>query len=175
MKNIIPKLTEYDKDNGYISNINITLRKLHATEKDYLKLYSWCQNKFVYEWFEQRILSYDEIVKKYQNKLQKKIQDLYIIKLNQKDIGLVQIYKFENDITLAELDKYRNIYEYDLFIGEKEYLNKGIGPKVVNFINKLIYKKYNADLIILRPFKRNIRAIKCYQKCGFREILEYEG
>lgn len=30
----------------------------------YKLLYKWCSNKFVYEWFEQRILSYDEIVKK---------------------------------------------------------------------------------------------------------------
>ena len=35
-------------------------------ENDTYKLVNkWCSNKFVYEWFEQRILSYDEIVKKY--------------------------------------------------------------------------------------------------------------
>ena len=39
----------------------------------------------------------------------------------------------------------------------------------------MIYLKYNADAIILRPFKRNIRAIKCYLKCGYNVIDEYNG
>ena len=39
----------------------------------------------------------------------------------------------------------------------------------------MIYQKYNADSIILRPFKRNERAIKCYQKCNFEKVHEYIG
>lgn len=134
------------------------------TSEDYLKLYNWCKQEFVYEWFEQRILTYDEIVDKYERKLKEGKQDLYIIKSSNKDIGLAQIYKYKD-----------NTYEYDLFIGEEDYLDKGIGTKVVNEINNIIYTKYKADSIILRPFKRNIRAVKCYLKCGFRIIDEYLG
>lgn len=142
--------------------IMISFRDLSSN--DFLKLYEWCKQEFVYEWFEQRILSYDEIVNKYERKLKEGKQDLYIILYDDKDIGLVQIYKY-ND----------NTYEYDLFIGEEEYLNKGIGTKVVNKVNSIIYDKYKVDSIILRPFKRNIRAIKCYLKCGFKTIDEYLG
>ena len=39
----------------------------------------------------------------------------------------------------------------------------------------MIYNNYNADAIILRPFKRNIRAIKCYTKNDFKIIDEYIG
>ncbi len=150
----------------------IEFRELNDSKEDYLKLYNWCQNKDVYEWFEQRVLSYSEIVSKYKNKINKKEQDLYIIMLDNKDIGLVQIYKFNNDINI-NLDIYKNIYEYDLFIGDSDYLNKGIGKKIVSKMNDYIYGKYDADAIILRPFERNIRAIKCYQKCGFNEIYKY--
>ena len=45
----------------------------------YRLLYKWCSNKFVYEWFEQRILSYDEIVKKYKKKLLEGKQTLLLI------------------------------------------------------------------------------------------------
>lgn len=161
--------------NSYINNLDISFRKLHDIKKDYEKLYNWCKNKQVYEWFEQRILSYNEIVNKYKYKLKNEEQDLYIIRSNNKDIGLVQIYKFENDINLSSLDKYKNIYEYDLFIGEEDYLNKGIGKKIVDTINEIVYKKYHADSIILRPFKRNGRAIGCYQKCNFEKVDEYVG
>ena len=139
------------------------------------QLYKWCSQEFVYEWFEQRKLSYDEIKNKYKNKLKNKIQDLFIITHNNIDIGLVQIYKYNNEIKLKQLQNYKNIYEYDLFIGEEDYLSKGIGSNVVKLINKMIYEKYNSDAIILRPFKRNVRAIKCYEKCKFKNIYEYIG
>ena len=148
----------------------ITFRSLKDTEKDYKQLHKWCSKDYVYEWFEQRILSYDEIVNKYQKKLNDQIQKLFIIKSNNKDIGLVQIYKYDEI-----LDNYKNVYEYDIFIGEEDYLNKGIGKKVIAKANEMIYKDYHADAIILRPFKRNIRAIKCYKKCGFKHINDYDG
>ncbi len=150
----------------------IEFRELNDSKEDYLKLYNWCQNKDVYEWFEQRKLSYDEIVNKYKKKLIDKIEDLYIVMLDNNDIGLVQVYKFNNDINI-NLDKYKNIYEYDIFIGDSDYLNKGIGKKIVSKTNDYIYSKYDADAIILRPFERNIRAIKCYQKSSFEIIYKY--
>ena len=143
---------------------NITFRKLEDNSNDYKLLHKWCQNEFVYEWFEQRILSYDEIVNKYKNKLEEGKQELLIIKCDNKDIGLVQIYAYDEDT-----------YEYDLFIGEEKYLDKGIGTIIVNKVNNCIHDKYRVSSIILRPFKRNIRAIKCYEKCGFKNINEYLG
>ncbi len=171
---IEPNLS-FKEFNNSINNLDIHLRKLRNSKEDYKKLYTWCQNPFVYEWFEQRRLTYDEIVNKYKSKLKEKKQDLYIIQSNQQDIGLVQIYSFDGDLAVPLLHQYKNIYEYDLFIGESEYLNKGIGQKIINSINDMLYKKYGADAIILRPFAKNERAIKCYQKCHFEKIYEYLG
>lgn len=153
--------------------MNISFRKLEDSKKDFDLLYKWCQEEYIYEWFEQRILSYDEIVTKYKNKFGK--QELFVIKVDNKDIGFTQIYKYDHDTNISNLDNYTNIYEFDIFIGEKDYLSKGIGTNIVKEINNMIYSKYKADAIILRPFKRNIRAIKCYQKCDYRIIDEYEG
>lgn len=153
---------------------NISLRNLKDNDNDYSKLYNWCQNEYVYKWFEQRKLSYNEIVNKYQTKLKDDNQKLFIIKCNNIDIGYTQIYKYINDINLP-LDICKNIYEFDLFIGENNYLSKGIGKIIINKICETIYKKYNADAIILRVFKENIRAIKCYEKCNFKKIYEYIG
>lgn len=155
--------------------MDITFRLLKNNDNEFKQIHKWCENKFVYEWFEQRVLSLDEITKKYKNKLEKDIQKLFIIQYKGKDIGLVQLYKFEYDIKIDELNKYKNIYEFDLFIGEKEYLSKGIGTDIVRLINEKVYSKYLADAIILRPFKRNIRAIKCYEKCNYKLIKEYNG
>lgn len=164
----------FNEFNCYINNLNITFRKLKNSKSDYELLYKWCNNKWVYEYFEQRKLKYSEIVNKYKIKLKEKKQKLFIIKSDSKDIGLVQIYKYENDLKIENLNKYKNLYEYDLFIGDNDYLNKGLGKKIVRCINDVIYKNYFADGIILRPFKRNIRAVKCYKYCDFKEIYRYK-
>ena len=39
----------------------------------------------------------------------------------------------------------------------------------MNIVNNYIYDNYSADCIVLRPFKRNTNAIKCYQKVWFKE------
>lgn len=108
--------------------MNISFRELISN--DFKQLYEWCSQRFIYEWFEQRVLSYDEIVKKYTNKLNGGKQNLFIIECDNKDIGFVQIYIFENDVDI-KIDKYNHIYEFDLFIGEEEYISKGIGTTIV--------------------------------------------
>lgn len=145
----------------------ISFRNLIDSEEDYKLIYNWCSKRQVYEWFEQRILSYDEIVNKYKNKIGK--QEVLIIEYENIPIGLIQIYKYD-----GKIDNYKNIYEYDLFIGEN-LLNKGIGSEVINLINRKIFFELHADLIVLRPFKRNERAIKCYTKCGFKHLYDYDG
>ena len=155
--------------------MNISFRKLRDCNDDFMLLHKWCQNKYIYEWFEQRKLSFDEIVVKYRNKLNGGKQELFIIQSDGKDIGYTQMYKFEYDHDIKNIESYNNIYEFDLFIGEEEYLSKGIGAIIIKNISNMIYSKYNADSIMLRSFKRNIRAIKCYQKCNYKIVDEYLG
>ena len=144
----------------------IKLRPLEKNDNDFDLLYKWCNEEFVYKWFEQKPLSKTEIIHKYTKKLEEGKQTLYIIQYQGKDIGYTQIYPYEKEKT---------IYEYDLFIGEKAFLNRGLGVKIIEVINEKISNDYKVGTYILRPFKRNIQAIKCYKKTGFKIIEEYEG
>ena len=103
-------------------------------------------------------------------KILSKKQDLFFIIYHRKKIGFVQIYQYNEKIS-----GYNNLYEYDLFIGEPELISKGIGTQVVNYIDDYIYKNYLCDGIVLRPFDRNKRAIRCYEKCDFKRVNEYIG
>lgn len=146
----------------------IELIEISESNIDYDLIHDWCKNKFVYEWFEQRILSKEEIKQKYSNKLFNSQQKLFYISCNNKYIGLVQYYL--SDYKFGNNEK---IYEYDLYIGDSEYLSKGIGKEIIKKVNKIIFEKEIANRIILRPFTRNTRACKCYEKCGFTKINEY--
>ena len=95
---------------------NIKLVKIDNSNVNYDLLYSWCQDKNVYEWFEQRILTKEEIVNKYNNKLNNSDQTLLYIDKDNSHIGLVQFYKSD-----YEYENKNNIYEYDLFIIQPKY------------------------------------------------------
>ncbi len=151
------------------SSILPNISKIRNNKKDYKLLYKWCKNKQVYEYFDKRKLKYSEIVDKFKTKLMGEKQELFIIRLDNKNIGLMQIYKYKNDLKIEKLNKYRNIYEYDLFVYDN-YLNMDLSEKIIMCINDMIYKKYSADGILLRLFKRDTKAIKCCLNCDFKEI-----
>lgn len=152
----------------------IDLIEFTDKKDNYKLMYKWCSQEFIYKWFEQRKLSFEEIENKYKNKLLENQQHLFFINFNDAKIGFVQIYKYDdkkNDILI----KYNNIFEYDIFIGDSEYLCRGFGTKIVNYVNNYIYDNYLCNCIVLRPFDRNKIAINCYEKCGFEKVDEYIG
>ena len=55
-------------------------------------------------------------------------------------------------------------------IGEVDYWSKGIGTKYTRMIFDFLKKERNADSVILDPHQNNPRAIRMYQKAGFRIV-----
>ena len=104
----------------------IGLIKFTDKKDNYELLYKWCSQEFIYEWFEQRKLSYEEIENKYKNKLLANQQQLFFINYNDNKIGFVQIYKYD-DKKSESFKKYDSIAEY-------------------NFENHLYWVTYNGEL-----------------------------
>lgn len=80
---------------------------------------------------------------------------------------MVQYYKSESD-KLNKLGIYGNTYEIDIFIGEKNSCNKGIGTKIISIVTDYLFESCGAKQIILTPQARNMRAIKCYINAGYK-------
>jgi RimJ/RimL family protein N-acetyltransferase len=56
----------------------------------------------------------------------------------------------------------------DQFIGDEAYLNRGVGTKAVKMFVEMIMHKHAPVSIILDPSPDNKRAIRCYEKAGFK-------
>ncbi len=56
----------------------------------------------------------------------------------------------------------------DQFIGEEDCINRGIGEKSIRMFVELIIQERKPASIILDPSPDNKRAIRCYEKVGFR-------
>ncbi len=159
--------------NNLIDN-DILLRKLCNTEEDYKLLEKWYKEQEVYYHFEQRMLNYDEIVNKYYPRtLNNAKVPVYIIEYNHQPIGIIQ-YQIINDENkrLYNLEDSK-VYEMDIFIGELNLHNKGIGTRSVKLMSYYLFKDENADLVVMCPLKDNINGIRCYEKAGFKVSREF--
>lgn len=56
-------------------------------------------------------------------------------------------------------------------IGEPQYRGKGYGTESMNLLLKFAFRGLNMHRVNLNVFAFNQRAIRCYEKCGFK----YEG
>jgi RimJ/RimL family protein N-acetyltransferase len=65
----------------------------------------------------------------------------------------------------------------DQFIGEQDYLNRGVGTAAVKLFIEMLREKERPQKIILDPHPANRRAIRCYEKAGFRhyETVKHEN
>ena len=95
-----------------------------------------------------------------------------IIEYQGQAIGYLQMYKLDNEA----LEEYsyqstnKVIYGVDQFIGEPEYWNKGIGTKFMRLVLQYLTNSKGAEIVILDPHADNPRAIRCYEKVGFKKI-----
>jgi RimJ/RimL family protein N-acetyltransferase len=76
---------------------------------------------------------------------------------NKKPIGYFQYY-FEMGGTIG----------IDQFIGEENYLNRGVGTRAIKVFVGMIARRHRPTRIVLDPSPENKRAIRCYEKVGFK-------
>lgn len=60
--------------------------------------------------------------------------------------------------------------ELGIVIGEKEFWNKGYGSDVIRSVANFAFTKLNISRIRLNVYQYNPRAIRAYEKCGFKKI-----
>ena len=78
--------------------------------------------------------------------------------------------KIIGTIGLHSIDHINRTSTLGIFIGDKNYWNKGYGTEAIQLILDFGFNYLNLNNIDLALMEFNERALKCYQKCGFKEI-----
>ena len=100
----------------------------------------------------------------------------FIILLDDEPIGYVvycDLYAYK---TLCKepsgvfTDEPDGTYCIDLFIAEEAYLNRGYGTQLVKQFSNMLLAKENAKRVLIDPSPDNKRAIRCYEKAGFKPV-----
>ena len=85
-----------------------------------------------------------------------------IVTLNEdKMIGSISLEKISNINRTATLG---------IFIGDKDYWSKGYGSEAIKLLLDYGFNYLNLHSINLTVMSFNERAVKCYKKCGFKEV-----
>lgn len=71
---------------------------------------------------------------------------------------------------LLNVDLVNRKAELGIFIGEKEYWGKGYGTETIELLLDFSFNLLNLNSVMLVVRAFNKRAIKCYEKCGFKLI-----
>lgn len=151
------------------------LRVRTLTSKDLSILIKWLTDDRVLEFYGGRDQNFTEqdIIKEYYEE-DNEIATRLIVECNNIPIGYVQVYDMIDEFYDSyHYDKSDEIvYCMDQFIGEPDYWNKGIGTRFMGMILEYLVTEKNANAVILDPHQNNPRAVRMYEKAGFKIIKE---
>lgn len=151
---------------------DIYLRDIVDNEEEYKRLYNWCLSPSVYKYFEQRILSYDEVVSKYKRRVGNEEVKTLIILYKAREIGLVQYEKMDEEDRERFGILLDDVVSIDIFIGDSSFYGLGIGTRVVKYISKYLLSKF--DMVIANVQSTNDSSINMCLKSGFKKLREVD-
>ncbi len=77
--------------------------------------------------------------------------------------------KMIGTVSLEDINNINRTATLGIFIGDKDYRDKGYGTEAIKLILEYGFKYMNLNNIKLDLMAFNTRALKCYEKCGFKE------
>jgi aminoglycoside 6'-N-acetyltransferase len=150
-------------------NDHLGIRTL--TEKDAPLLVKWLSDPQVLEYYEGRDKAHNlALVKQHYFEDRDEITQC-IIMYENKAIGYIQFYPISEE----ERERYgyeapeEAVFGMDQFIGETEFWNQGIGTHLITSMRDYIVSQ-GVKIIVMDPQAWNHRALRCYEKCGFKKV-----
>ena len=159
----------------YIDITSEDIRIRSMTDNDYPIMLKWLTDNRVLEFYGGRDIHYDSAaLKSHYSEVWDTIYYRVILEYKGNAIGYGQMYKIYGEM-YEEYHYPQNgetVFATDQFIGEPEYWSKGIGTKYMQTVISLLKTQQSADAVLVDPHKNNPRAIRAYEKAGFKIIGE---
>jgi len=77
--------------------------------------------------------------------------------------------EYIGNISYGNVDWKNRHCEIAIMIGEEKYRNRGLGTEALVTLLDFIFNELNLHRVELKVYDFNERAIKCYEKCGFKK------
>src|SRR5258708_5300557 len=137
-------------------------------------IFMWYQEPHVIEWY-----SFDE--PKTLEATAAKFADIFsgkdpvsafLMLTDGAPIGYIQAYQIgDHDEYAKALQVHPNAVGVDLFIGEPDYVHRGLGSRILKqFVRQIVFEEMSAEYCVIGPETGNKIAIRAYEKAGFEYI-----
>jgi aminoglycoside 6'-N-acetyltransferase len=154
----------------------LRIRPMRDELGDYTMIAKWRSQPAILEWFDNDGLpvTVETMIQKYRPRIagEQKVFPC-IIEHQGQPVGLIQYYEthlqgpWEYDEPLLIQ---QGTWGIDLFVGEIDQWGKGIGSSALGLIAEYVRNTCNPAAIVIDPDVRNERAIRSYEKAGFRKL-----
>lgn len=130
------------------------------TKANFQRLISWIEDKESLIGFAGGSFDYPLTVDQLEQYLTDKRKTIFRVREteSEKIIGHAEIFRVEEK--MVRLCR--------VLIGEKEFRGRGLGQEIIRELTELSFQTSEIEVVELNVYERNISAIKCYEKAGFR-------
>jgi RimJ/RimL family protein N-acetyltransferase len=105
-------------------------------------------------------------------------EEAYFYSGESNKLGSYLLIEHENEVIGSvsyACDYEKNTYsELDIWLKSTNHTGKGIGREAINLVVDHVHNEYKINNFIIRPWIKNMNAIKAYKKCGFVEFPHTE-
>jgi AacA4 family aminoglycoside N(6')-acetyltransferase len=153
----------------------VTLRLM--VEEDIPMLHEWLNRPHIVEWWggQAERPSFEDTRAKYVARMAAEHVTTYIAMLGTKPIGYAQSYiPFGQGGGWWPEETDPGVRGIDQYLADPELLGKGLGTQLVLALVDLLFMDNSVTRIQTDPAPHNARAIRCYEKAGFRRVTTIE-
>ena len=155
----------------------LSVRRMRDDDDDYALIARWRSDPRVLEWYGGRDQPLDLAAARAKHRprvLGEELVNPCLILLGDRPIGYVQYYVVDEPAEYA-LEDATDVWAMDLFLGEPEVWGRGVGRRVVRALSTWLFEARGAQRIVIDPQVRNVRAIRAYERAGFRKVVRLEA
>ncbi len=162
---------------------DLSIRLMRDDPQDYELLVRWRAQPHVHAWWDpdEPPPTYDTVVEWHGPRAQaEEATTSCIIQLGERPIGYVQYFPwapFAEDARAMGFEVDERAFGIDIFIGESDLLDRGIGTRAVELMCRHLEDELEASGVALTTETSNHRAQRAYEKAGFvkvKEVLELD-
>lgn len=152
----------------------ISFRELRASDLDLM--HRWLNTSHVKRWWYADGTSYQEIEDEYLPYIEgREPVKPFVILHEGRPLGYTQSYLISHDQEYASLVDVKDSAGVDMFIGEAEYLYRGLGQNILRlFLLEHVFSEPGIEVCVIGPEPKNAAAIRAYEKAGFHYFKEIQ-
>lgn len=139
-------------------------------------VHRWLHTPHVFRWWYEDAGTFEEVSEQYSAYIEgREPVEPYLILHENVPIGYVQSYRVSDDEEYERLVGIEGSVGLDVFIGEEEFLYRGLGPKILRlFMEREVFPDGSVNACVIDPEPTNEAAIRAYEKAGFRHFKTAE-